>query len=88
MLQSREYKHFKSAEVFRAIINHGGPDLWDEYCELYHPSFIEGSSQKLYFPDWNIINEFYTRDWALWWEKAAEVMEIEPGDTIYFDFYN
>lgn len=84
-MESKKYEHFIASEVFKAVMNHGGPEMWDEYCELFHPNFSTGSSQKLYFPDWDVINEFWGRDWTLWWKKAAEIMEIEPGDTVYLD---
>lgn len=80
-MKNKEYKHFNAVEVFKAIADCGGPDLWNEYKSTLPQVY----SQKLYFPDWYVINEFQTRTWALWWEKAAEVMGIQPGDSVYLD---
>lgn len=78
---NREYKHFQAKEFFEMVVNYGGPDLWDEYKS----TFVHTCSQKLYFPDWYVINEFYTYSWALWWGKVAEIVHIQPGDSIYLD---
>lgn len=80
-MKNKELKHFNAIEVFQTIVDYGGPNLWENYCG----SFNHYCSHELYFPDWYVINEFQTREWALWWEKFSEIFNIQPGDSIYLD---
>ena len=74
------YKHYNAAKIFNAIVEKGGPD----YKYLFETS--QGVSTKMYFFDWDYINEFFNSEQALWWEKLAEVIYVKPGDTFYLDF--
>ena len=73
-------KHYNAAEVFNAIMEKGGPDRRNDF------KVVSGYSFKLYFFDWDHINEFFSSEQALWWEKLAEVTDVKPGDTFYLDF--
>lgn len=66
------------------IIYAGGPNFFDVYKnEVQDTGVVE-----LFFHDWEYINEFYTREKSLWWEKLAEIKGVQPGDTISLRFSN
>lgn len=64
------------------IIYAGGPNFFDVYKnEVQDVRVVE-----LFFYDWEYINELYTREKSLWWEKLAEIKGVRPGDTIILVF--
>lgn len=78
-------KYFNAVELFNKIENVGGPDFFKVYKNEINPS---APAVTLFFHDWMYINEFYTRDKSLWWEKFSEVEDVQPGDTIILVFNN